>query len=349
MIKNLKHISISKDTTLHQAMIQLDNLRGYSDLVLIVTDAQNVVVGTLTDGDIRRQISKYPDLTARVETCYNKSFHSIQTHDNYVDLKAFKKLGINILPRMNADGTLNSVMDLREKQAILPLDCVIMAGGRGKRLSPLTDKIPKPMLQLGGVPIIERNILLLKSYGIVNIYISVNYLADQIVEYFGDGSAFGVKIEYLYESRPLGTAGAIRQLKDRLDRDLIVMNSDLLTNIDLLKMYQKFINKCSDIVIASTEYRVDIPFAIMETDKSRLSRIREKPVLIHEINAGIYILQNRILEMIPNETFYDFPDLIGAVLASGGLIDTDVIHGYWIDIGNKDDYQKAQVLVNHLS
>jgi len=223
-----------------------------------------------------------------------------------------------------------------------------MAGGRGKRLSPLTDKIPKPMLPLGDKPIIEYNIDRLISFGIRKLYISIKYLGQQIIDYFGDGKQKGIHIEYIQEEEPLGTAGALALVDSIATEHVLLMNSDLFTNINFESLYLKLINEQADMSVASTEYKVDVPYAIFETNQGRVVNFKEKPSFIYYSNAGVYILKKSLIQKIPKGKYCDITDVMEQLIGEGGKLVYDPIIGYWIDIGKPVDYQHAQEFIRHL-
>ncbi len=345
----MQNIQIHQKETILQAIEQLGQLRNISRLILFVVNDENQVIGSLTDGDIRRALIKKQDLNCSVGEICNPLFLFAYSNQSYIDFSDYKKKDIKILPLLDEDKILVDVIDLDKQQAQLPLECMIMAGGRGKRLSPLTDTVPKPMLELGGMPIIERNINRLIEFGIKKIYISVKYLGEQIVEYFGDGSDKGIEIEYIWEDKPLGTAGALSLVEKFESKQVLLMNSDLLTNVNFESMYQTLLNSKADMVVASTEYRVDIPYAIFETDGNQVTDFKEKPSKVYHANAGIYILNRKLIENIPKDTFFDITDLMETLVKSGGKLVYCPIIGYWIDIGKPVDYKQAQDFVNYLS
>ena len=225
---------------------------------------------------------------------------------------------------------------------------MIMAGGRGKRLSPLTDNVPKPMLALGEKPIIEHNIDRLISYGIKKIYISVKYLGEQIQDYFGDGSSKGVSIEYIWEEEPLGTAGALALVNNFGTENVLLMNSDLFTNVDFEDLYLDMISNEAQMAVASTEYKVDVPYAVFETENNQVTAFKEKPSYVYHSNAGIYILKKSLIERIPKNEFYDITTLMEALVQEDIKLIHSPIIGFWIDIGKPVDYKQAQEFVKHL-
>ncbi len=342
------NITIHKDKTIVEALNQLSSLTGISRLILFVED-NGKIIGSVTDGDIRRSIIKEQNLDKTVGEICNHNFLFEYDNQGFIDLSAYKKKDIKILPILDKNKGLVEIIDLDRVKSKLPLECMIMAGGRGKRLSPLTDTVPKPMLDLGGMPIIERNINRLIEYGVKKIYISVKYLGQQIVDYFGDGSSKGISIEYIWEDKPLGTAGALALVEKFNSDHILLMNSDLFTNVDFELMYQTLLNSKADMVVASTEYRVDVPYAIFETNGNQVTDFKEKPSKVYHANAGIYILNRELIDKIPKDTFFDITDLMENLVKFGGKLVYCPIVGYWIDIGNPVDYKQAQDFVSYLS
>lgn len=348
---NIKKILVAEEATIVQALQKLNNLidevGNISRLILFVVDNNNRLIGSVTDGDIRRSIAKNQDLGKTVGEICNRDFLFEFGDKDFIDLSAYRRKNIKILPILNSDKQMVDFIDLGKTKSKLPLEVMIMAGGRGKRLSPLTDTIPKPMLPLGGKPIIEHNIDRLIQFGIKKIYISVKYLGEQIEEYFGDGSSKGIEIEYVWEDKALGTAGALA-LVDKFSTDyVLLMNSDLFTSVDFESLYLKLINEKADMSVASTEYKVDIPYAVFETNGSNVKAFKEKPSYIYHSNAGIYILKRELINKIPKGEFCDITDVMEELVKEGGKLVYDPIVGYWIDIGKPIDYKQAQEFVKH--
>lgn len=342
-------ILIAKDDTIVEALNRLNTIRNMSRLILFVQNKKGEIIGSITDGDIRRSIVKDQDLNKRVgEVCNTAFVFEFANGKNYFELEKYRKQDIKILPLLNEKKELVEVLDLDKMISKLPLECMIMAGGRGKRLSPLTDNTPKPMLPLGGKPIIERNIDRLISYGIKKIYISVKYLGEQIEAYFGDGSSKGIEIEYIWEKKSLGTAGALKLVPKYGSNHILLMNSDLLTDVDFEALYLKLLKEEADMAVATTEYKVDIPYAVMDIKGSSVKGFEEKPSYRYQSNAGIYLLKKELIELIPTNSFYDITDLMEQLIAKGGKLVFDPIMGYWIDIGMPKDYEQAKEIIKHL-
>lgn len=344
-----KNLVITEKETISNALEKLNLIRDVSRLILFVSKDTGEIIGSLTDGDIRRSLAKDKNLNKKVgEICF-KGFVYKNFSDGFMELESIRKQKIVMLPILNEDRTLNKVLDLDKVKSIIPVECMIMAGGRGKRLSPLTDSIPKPMLPLGDKPIIEYNIDRLIAFGIKKIYISVKYLGNQIEEYFGDGSSKGIEIEYIWEEQPLGTAGALSLVEKFKTDQILLMNSDLFTNVDIEEMYVKLIEEKADMVIASTEYKIDVPYAVFESSNYEVSAFKEKPTYIFHSNAGVYLFKRSLISKIPKNKYYDITDLMDELVAGNHKLIHNPIRGYWIDIGKPSDYIQAQEFIKHLN
>lgn len=347
----LENIQIHKDKTILEAYQKLNDILYISQisrLILFIFDDDKSILGSLTDGDIRRSLLKNADLTVTTGQICNRDFVFEKEQKGFLNLQKYRKRDIKILPILDDTRKLVRIIDLEIVKSQLPLECMIMAGGRGKRLSPLTDTVPKPMLPLGGRPIIEHNIDRLISFGIRKIYISVKYLGEQIQDYFGDGSSKGIKIEYIWEDKPLGTAGAL-SLVDHFETDhILLMNSDLFTDVDFEELYIDMIMQDADMAVASTEYKVDVPYAVFKTTGNQVVDFKEKPSYVYHSNAGVYILKKELIQQIPKNEFYDITNLMEKLVKQGSKIVHNPIRGYWIDIGSPTDYKQAQEFIKHL-
>jgi NDP-sugar pyrophosphorylase family protein len=262
----------------------------------------------------------------------------------------FKKNGIFFVPVLDEQNGLVEILNLHEYKALLPVDTVIMAGGKGQRLMPLTKNTPKPLLKVGDKPIIEHTIDRLSQFGIRNLHISINYLGDQLVSHFGDGNKKNLNIQYVREKEPLGTIGSVK-LIDGFENDIIlVMNSDILTTIDFYEFYEAFVKEDADMAIAATTYQVDIPYAVLEVNEANvLQSLKEKPRYTYYSNAGIYFMKKSVIDYIPKDTFYDVTDLITFLVSNNKKVISFPLMGYWLDIGKHEDYKKAQQDINHLN
>lgn len=340
----------SKNIILHtasitEAMKRLNEIP--NSLTLFAVDGQERLIGTLTDGDIRRGFINGLSLTDTLDKFMLRSFHKVSNGFSVQDFKQTREKGIRLLPVLDDTGRITKVYDLEKRKSLLPLECMIMAGGRGERLRPLTDTKPKPMLPLGKKPIIEHNIDNLISYGIEKFYISVKYLGEQIVEYLGDGSSKGVSIEYLWEDQALGTAGAL-SLVDKFNTDhVLLMNSDLFTNANFEDLYLNVLENDAQLGVATITYTTKVPYGVFKVDNNKIIGISEKPIYTNYANAGIYILNRDIINKIPKNQFYNITDLIDLLIDEKERVIHNPIIGYWIDIGQDQDYKNAQEIIKH--
>jgi NDP-sugar pyrophosphorylase family protein len=276
---------------------------------------------------------------------------SIYENENSFDkIEIYKNKHFRIIPILNRDNVIIDILNFRTKNTIIPVDAILMAGGEGKRLRPLTENTPKPLLKVGGKPIIEYNVDRLANVGVQNIFMSINYLGEQLESYFGNGDAKNIHISYVRENKPLGTIGSILLVENFEHEDILVMNSDLLTNIDFADFYKSYKDADADMAVATTSYHVDVPYAVLETDENQkvVKSLKEKPRYTYYSNAGIYILKKELLKMIPKDTFYDITDLMEKVIEMDNKLITYPINGYWLDIGKPEDFKKAQEDIKHL-
>lgn len=333
---------ITRGDSVRDALARLNALSG-GNMTLFVADDGGRLLGSLTDGDIRRALTAGASLdTPAGDICHRSCLAVTPGSDNFeLSLKARRK-GIFLLPVTDADNRITGLADLRRIKALLPLDAVLMAGGRGERLRPLTLQTPKPLLPVGGKPIIDYNIEALHSYGVSNIFVTVNYLREQIIDHFSDPDSGVICVE---EPRRLGTMGSLA-LVDGLSHDnLILMNSDLLTNVDFAMMFRHHRDSGADITMATVPYSISVPFAIIETDSDRVTALREKPTYNYMANAGIYMLRRSIASEIKPGEYLDAPDMVQRVIDHGGKVSWFPIDGTWIDIGTPDDYRSADILM----
>lgn len=339
---------INKNKNIIQALEKLNLITDSSRLILFVHDENGVIIGSLTDGDIRRSLIVDRDLNKSLEEICAVNFSFSYESKNYISFNSFKKNNFRIIPILDKEKKLLKIIDLKKQTCILPIEAVIMAGGRGKRLSPLTDTIPKPMLPLGDKPIIEYNIDRLISFGIDKIHMSISYLGDKIKTHFGSGESKNININYIKEDKPMGTVGSLSLISNICTDYILLMNSDLYTNIDLDKMYNSMIEQNADMIIASKDYTVSVPYAIFENESSnQIKSFVEKPKYTYSSNAGIYMFKRELIDMIPKNEFFDITDLIDKLLKSNYKVFHHPIRGYWIDIGNLEEYNKAIDLLKY--
>lgn len=337
---------INEKSTLLEALNRLNELSG-KQMVLLVVDGNKVMTGTLTDGDVRRALLSGVALTAAVEKAMHRDFKAIRTEE--VDVKLMRRCrlsGVGILPHLNADGTIKNIYDLTVTKAVLPMSAILMAGGKGERLRPLTLNTPKPLLEIGGKAIIDYNIEALASVGITDITVTTRYLADQIHQHFATPVA-GVDVKCVTETLPLGTIGAASLIARPKQGNTLVMNSDLLTTISFEEMYMRHIEEQADVTIAAIPYVVSVPYAILTTDGAQVKGIEEKPSYSYYANAGIYIFSNELLDTVPCDSRTDATDLIEQAIDKGLKVTYYPINGTWIDVGSPNDFKQAQDLMRH--
>src|SRR5688572_11579257 len=267
------------------ALERLSHAGSRHSLTLFVVDEKNRVLGSLTDGDVRRGLLNGVALSDSVEKIMYRNFRFLKKNGyslSFID--ELRKLEIDLIPLLNENNELIRIIDLSKKKSMLPLDAVIMAGGEGKRLRPLTLSTPKPLLKIGSKPIIEYNVDRLIDYGIDNIIITINYLGEQLIDYFRDGGKKNVDIGYVQEGDALGTIGALSLVDNLVHDNLLVMNSDLLTDIDFEDFYRSFVNANADMAVATIPYQVTLPYGIIETEDNCITTIREKPTYTYYSN-----------------------------------------------------------------
>jgi GTP:adenosylcobinamide-phosphate guanylyltransferase len=288
----IKHI-IHENESVRDALRRLDQLA--SDAILFVANENNKLIGSLTDGDLRRGFIKGLGFEDSILDFIQPNPSFIREHENAVNkLEEYNKRNFKIVPVLNNENQIVDIVNFKTRITIIPADALLMAGGEGKRLRPLTEHTPKPLLKVGDKPIIEYNIDRLAQVGIKNIHLSINYLGEQLENYFGDGSTKNLNIRYIKETKPMGTVGSVLLAEKLEHEDVLIMNSDLLTNIDFADFYKTFKASDADMAVAATSYNVDIPYAILETDDAqRVRSLKEKPRYTYFSNAGIYLLEEK--------------------------------------------------------
>lgn len=342
-----KH-TIYQTQGVREALVKLDFNAPSS--ILFVVDGNKHLLGSLTDGDLRRGFIKGLGFDTPILEFIQSSPVFIEK-DNYSlsDLEEYRTRQLKVIPIVDVEKKIIDILDFSLTKTLIPADAVLMAGGEGKRLRPLTENTPKPLLKVGDKPIIEYNIDRLINYGVKTINLSINYLGDQLVDYFGDGSSKGISVKYVKEDKPLGTIGSILLVDKFNHDDIIVMNSDLLTNIDFGDFYKAFKESNADMAVAATSYHVDVPYAVLEVQNdNEVKSLKEKPRYTYYSNAGIYIMKKSLLKMIPGDQFYDITDLMDRILEMNLKLVTYPINGYWLDIGKHDDFKKAQEDIKHI-
>lgn len=336
-----KELMIDANIDIRSAMEVLDRL---GSQFLIVIDNNSKLFGSLTDGDIRRGLLNGVTLDQPVEKIAHQN--PITAFDG-LSKREIKSLGLqHAVKQVIVVNSAHEVVGVEfVNQSIegeKPNVVVLMAGGLGTRLHPLTEHKPKPLLHVGQKPILETIIESFEKYGFKKIYLSVNYKADMIKDYFKDGKHLGVEIEYLQENQRLGTAGALSLLDKKKVKDpFFVMNGDLLTNVDFQKMLDFHLEQKALATVGVREYDFQVPYGVVKTHNGYVTSIEEKPVHNFFVSAGIYLLEPELLDYVPVGEFYDMPTLLSVLINKEKPVSSFPVHEYWLDIGQYSDYQKA--------
>lgn len=340
-MRNYTEHLIQSGTPIKEALIQLDKLA--SDAILFIVNQENELIGSLTDGDIRRALIKDISTSEEVDKIIQLNPKFIRKNEYDIEkIVEYRKSNFRILPILDDNNVVVNVINFRLLKSYLPLDAIIMAGGRGSRLAPMTDQTPKPLLNIGDKPIMEHNLDRLALFGIDDYWVSIRYLGEQIIDYFGSGEEKNIKIEYITENQPLGTIGAVSKINQFKHDYVLVTNSDLLTNLDYEHFYLDFRKNDADIAIVSIPYEVDIPYAVFETQGNNIKNFSEKPTYTYYSNGGIYLFKKELLESIPKDTFFNATDLLEKAIAENKKVITYPFSNYWLDIGKPADFEKAQ-------
>lgn len=340
-----RHI-ITTQATILQSLERLNRLSG-DVMTLFAVGGDGRMAGTLTDGDVRRALLRGASLTDSVEHAVNRTFRSVGVPIDVHAVKEARAKGIRLLPQLDNDGRIIGMLDLTLTHTSLPLTAILMAGGKGERLRPMTLTTPKPLLKIGGKPIIDYNIEALSRVGITDVTVTTRYLAEQLDAHFTQPVG-GIQVKTVREDIPLGTIGAASLVKrDNPDGATIVMNSDLLTTLSLEDMYLRHVAEKADITIAAIPYAVSVPYAILTTEGSLVKGLEEKPSYSYYANAGIYIISNRLLDTLPSNERTDATDLIERAIEQGKRVVYFPINGTWIDIGSPVDFSHAEELMQH--
>jgi len=345
MRTELDACSIGTEASLRDAINAID--RGGVRIALMV-DGEGCLVGTLTDGDIRRCLLRGMDLASPASGVVQRQFQAARGAKVRAEAMALlRRHSIDQLPVIDGGGRLLGLYlldDLLDQPAAgLPNPVVLMAGGRGTRLRPLTDHCPKPMLRVVGKPILESILEQCIASGLQEFYLAVNHLKEQIRDHFGDGSRWGVRIQYIEETTPLGTAGALQLLPGEARRGspLLVMNGDVLTRLNLAQLLEFHTSHGAAATLGVRSHDVVIPFGVVEAEGVDLVGFREKPVLRHQVNAGIYAIEPSLLSLIPADQSMDMPTLLLAAREAGKRVAVCPIHEYWCDIGRPETLKQA--------
>jgi dTDP-glucose pyrophosphorylase len=347
-MRNWRDVLMAASATLGDVLARID-ASGYQ--IALVVGENDRLLGVVTDGDVRRAILQGVPLSSPVTTVMNPNpVTARQGSSSREQLATMRRQIVHQLPIVSAGNgvvglvLIDDLIGATEK----PNWVVLMAGGQGSRLRPLTESVPKPMLVVRGKPILEGILENLVNEGFRRFYISVNYRAEMITGHFGDGSSWGIEINYLRENTALGTAGALSLLPRPPQHPLLVMNGDLLTRANLASLLEFHEVHGSLATMAVREYDLQVPYGVVRTSGERITAVEEKPVQRFFINAGIYVLSPQALTHIPRDTVFDMPTLFERLNASGALTTAFPLREYWLDIGRVEDYVQANMQLEYL-
>jgi len=341
-MQDIKKVTLKKNASIKEAFEVID--KGAKRIAIVLDDEERVI-GTISDGDARRGLLKGYTLESSIEDLYYKTptlGYETDSNEEIIKKAIVKKL--YQVPIVDKNNKLIYVEDLANllQRTKRRNKVVLMAGGLGTRLRPLTDSIPKPLLEIGGKPILETIIGNFVKYGFIDIIISVNYKAEMIKNYFGNGQQFGANISYVEDTKRLGTAGSLSLFSDDSMEPFFVMNADLLTTVNFEQMLDFHLEENSIATMAVREYEYQVPYGVIEIQNSGITSIQEKPIQKFFVNAGIYILSKKVLKNIPKDEFYDMPTLFEELINDNQKVLSFPVHEYWLDIGRMDELQQAQ-------
>lgn len=338
----LEQCIIALTSTLREALASLDES---SAKLVVITDASRKVIGIMTDGDVRRALLGGATLEDPVLPHVRRTFTSVDARASRADvLDLMQARSVAEVPILDPSGHLVGLHRMHDVLARKQRDncAVVMAGGKGTRLGPLTESVPKPMLKVAGRPILERIVLHLAGVGIKHIYLAINYLGHVVEEHFGDGARFGCRIEYLREDRALGTAGALSLLPKKPEKPVLVMNGDLVTQTDFADMLDFHERHGQSVTVGVRRYLHTVPFGCFELDGDSVISVEEKPAIAKVINAGIYVLAPEMLARVPEGQEFTMPDLLGDALgARKGVVAYEIVDD-WVDVGRVAELKKAR-------
>jgi len=346
-----KHIA-SFSISAKEALGKLNILK--LDKVLFLVDKKDKLVGSVTDGDLRRGLLSGLTINDPVKK-FAEGSPAYITQSNYsINLIISLREKFEIIPILNDSKEIVDVINFRIQNSYLPIDAIVMAGGLGSRLKPLTDKIPKPLLKVGDKSAIQHNIDRLSKFGVANYYFCLNHMGEKIENHLSkiyckkDDKTLNLK--FIYEKFPMGTIGSISQINNFNNEYILITNSDVITKIDYEKFFIDFQNKNADLSMITIPYSVDIPYGVtsVETSDNSIVSLDEKPKYIHYCNAGIYLLKTSIISKIPNNKHYDATDLVKKLIKNKFKVISYPTHDYWMDIGSIEDYKQANEDIKYL-
>lgn len=344
---NNNHI-VSQEFTILEALKKINSIVS-EPLVLFVTNNEQQMVGTLTDGDVRRALLNGIKTDDKIKEAMHRNFNFLRerVNDDVIGIHQQRDLKMTFIPVLDDENHIVDIINLDKYRTKLPIDAVLMAGGKGERLRPLTEKTPKPLIKVGDKCIIDYNIDRLLSYGIKHVSVTINYLGEQLEQHFQEEKD-GVKINTVREPKFLGTIGSIKFVDTFYNNTVLVMNSDLFTNIDYEDFFIHFKQHDADMSVAAVPYVVKVPYGVFNLEGRNIKGVTEKPTISYYANAGIYLIKKELLKLIPENEFYNATDFMDKLISSGYKVIRYPISGYWIDIGQHDELERAREIVKHI-
>lgn len=338
---------VNENATIRDALIALNDV-AHDVQSLFIVDVNRKMVGSLTDGDIRRGLISGSHLDDSVKSIMHQDVKFVKEKNfDILLLKQFRNKGILFIPVLDEDHHIVDVINLRKYKSRLPIDVILMAGGKGERLRPLTEKTPKPLLPVGCKCIIDHNVDRLISYGINHINVTVNYLHEQIESHF-ENEHNGVLVRTFLEPTFLGTMGSARFVDKFFHNTILVMNSDLFTNIDYEDFFLHHVSSDADMTVAAIPYDVNVPYGILDLEGSCVRNVIEKPCYNYYANAGIYLIKKEFLDEIPKDRLFNATDLIEMLISKNRKVIYYPMNETWIDIGSPQEYHRAIDIERHM-
>lgn len=335
---------ISHEATVREAFRRVNEVA--MSPILFVTDREGRCIGSVTDGDLRRFVLSDRELDTSIMELCNRDFHYLNDANNTI--AHIRKVKVKrYVPLLDADGRLIRIFDFTKDRSYLPCSALLMAGGKGTRLLPLTADIPKPLLKVGDHSILDITISRLLSYGINDITIAVHHMKDQIMR-FVESQHYPATIRFIEETEPCGTLGAMKFMDDWKFDHLLIMNSDLLTNLDFELFMEDTLRHDAAMSVVSIPYKIDIPYAVLEQDGDLLVGLSEKPTYVYQTNAGIYLLRKDARALYDGKLPFDSPEMLELLIEKGARTRAYPFTGYWLDIGKHADFERAQEDVKNL-
>lgn len=337
----IENISLDASTSIKEALQIIDT--GEMKIALVI-DGNKKLIGTVSDGDTRRAILKGIDLDEPVKNIMNCDFVYAKVGDSKDEiLQLAEQNKIYQVPILDENFVLVGIEEVSDFLHPIkrPNKVVLMVGGLGTRLRPLTNETPKPLLKVGGRPILEIIVENFIKHGFKDFIFSVNYKSEIIEKHFGDGKKIGANIEYIHEHKRMGTAGSLSFMKERFTEDFFIMNGDLLTNTNFEHLVNFHCNNNSKATMCVREYDFQVPYGVVNVKNHDIVSIKEKPVHKFFVNAGIYMLNPSMLKYIPEDSFFDMPTLFNTLIKAKEKTLSFPIREYWLDIGEIDEYNRA--------